>query len=93
VNTSDTIFLGDGVNNPITVVNASSGVNLSIASVSTISASASLITLNQICNFNAASGTTTSATAGTNGDVPAQVVGYLKVQVGGSAMRVPYYNP
>jgi hypothetical protein len=36
--------------------------------------------------------TVASATAGTNGDVPAQVVGYLKVQVDGSNARIPYYN-
>lgn len=33
----------------------------------------------------------TSATAGANGDVPAQVVGYLNIDVDGTARRVPYY--
>lgn len=95
INSSDTLFIGDGTNGASTEVNCGSGfsVFLAVASVTVIQAAGALITLNQICNFNAASGTTTSATAGANGDVPAQVVGYIKVQVGGSAMRVPYYNP
>jgi len=37
--------------------------------------------------------TATSATAGSNGDVPAQVVGYLVITLpNGSAAKVPYYN-
>jgi hypothetical protein len=33
----------------------------------------------------------TSATAGTNGDVPAQVAGYLVVNINGTARKIPYY--
>ena len=33
----------------------------------------------------------TSATAGTNGDVPAQVAGYLVVNINGTACKIPYY--
>jgi hypothetical protein len=33
----------------------------------------------------------TSATAGTNGDVPAQVEGYLVVSINGTARKIPYY--
>jgi hypothetical protein len=33
----------------------------------------------------------TSATAGTNGDVPAQVAGYLVVNINGTAHKIPYY--
>ncbi len=35
--------------------------------------------------------TATSATAGANGDVPAQVVGYLVMSLAGTAIKVPYY--
>jgi hypothetical protein len=35
--------------------------------------------------------TATSATAGTNGDVPAQVAGYLVVSINGTARKIPYY--
>ncbi|MGA1670053.1 MAG: hypothetical protein ACO39F_04115 [Candidatus Nanopelagicaceae bacterium] len=35
--------------------------------------------------------TTTSATAGTNGDVPAQVVGYLQVNISGTNRKIPFY--
>lgn len=34
----------------------------------------------------------TSATAGANGDVPAQVVGYLNVDIDGTERRIPYYS-
>jgi len=33
----------------------------------------------------------TSATAGTNGDVPAQVAGYLVVNINGTSRKIPYY--
>jgi len=33
----------------------------------------------------------TSATAGTNGDVPAQVAGYLVVSINGTSRKIPYY--
>ncbi len=36
--------------------------------------------------------TATSATAGTNGDVPAQVVGYIILKIAGTEYKVPYYN-
>ena len=36
--------------------------------------------------------TDAAATAGTNGNVPAQVVGYLEVEVGGNLCKIPYYN-
>jgi hypothetical protein len=36
--------------------------------------------------------TAASAAAGTSGDVPAQVEGYLVVNINGTARRIPYYN-
>jgi len=36
--------------------------------------------------------TDTSATAGTNGDVPVQVAGYLTWNLGTSVIKIPYYN-
>lgn len=33
----------------------------------------------------------TAATAGANGDVPAQVVGYLVVSINGTSRKIPYY--
>jgi len=35
--------------------------------------------------------TATAATAGTNGDVPAQVAGYLVVSINGTSRKIPYY--
>jgi hypothetical protein len=35
--------------------------------------------------------TATSATAGSNGNVPAQVVGYLEINIGGTMYKIPYY--
>jgi hypothetical protein len=35
--------------------------------------------------------TSTSATAGANGDVPAQVVGYITINIGGTDRKIPYY--
>jgi predicted heme/steroid binding protein len=35
--------------------------------------------------------TATAATAGTHGDVPAQVLGYLVMNLGGTPIKVPYY--
>jgi hypothetical protein len=34
----------------------------------------------------------TSATAGTNGAPPAQVAGYLKVNISGVDVKIPYYS-
>ena len=36
--------------------------------------------------------TSTSATAGANGDVPAQVVGYLTIDIAGVKQKIPFYN-
>ena len=36
--------------------------------------------------------TATSASTGANGAVPAQVVGYIIINVGGTAMKMPYFN-
>lgn len=36
--------------------------------------------------------TATSATTGSNGDVPAQVLGYLIANVAGTAVKIPYYS-
>jgi hypothetical protein len=36
-------------------------------------------------------GTATSASAGANGDVPSQVVGYIIVNIGGTNFKLPYY--
>jgi hypothetical protein len=36
--------------------------------------------------------TTTGATAGSNGDVPAQVVGYLEVTIAGAVRKIPFYQ-
>lgn len=36
--------------------------------------------------------TATSASAGSNGDVPAQVVGYIVVNINGTNRKIPYYS-
>ena len=36
--------------------------------------------------------TATSATAGSNGAVPAQVAGYIIANVGGTTVKIPYFN-
>ena len=36
--------------------------------------------------------TSTSATAGTSGVLPAQVAGYTTVNIGGTNYKIPYYN-
>ena len=36
--------------------------------------------------------TSTSATAGTSGALPAQVAGYVIVNIGGADYKMPYYN-
>jgi len=36
--------------------------------------------------------TATTATAGTHGSVPSQVVGYVIVNIGGTNYKLPYYN-
>jgi hypothetical protein len=46
---------------------------------------------NSLVNF-ANAYTDTSATAGTNGAAPSQVVGYIIVQISGVSYKVPYYN-
>jgi hypothetical protein len=38
-----------------------------------------------------AGATATSASAGANGDVPAQVVGYIVVNIAGTNRKIPYY--
>jgi len=43
-------------------------------------------------DFDGGITTATSATAGTNGDVPAQVQGYLIAKIGGTEYKIPYYN-
>jgi hypothetical protein len=42
-------------------------------------------------DFDGGIATATSATAGANGDVPAQVEGYLIVKIGGTGYKIPYY--
>jgi hypothetical protein len=45
-------------------------------------------------SFPQTTGTATSATAGTNGAVPAQVVGYLTIVLpNGSIGKIPYFGP
>lgn len=44
--------------------------------------------------FPSSAGTTApSATAGTNGAVPAQVAQYLNVSVNGQSFKIPLFNP
>jgi len=44
--------------------------------------------------FPQINGTSTSATAGTHGAVPAQVEGYITITLpGGAAAKVPYFLP
>jgi hypothetical protein len=48
--------------------------------------------LHVVGDLTVASATTaTTATAGTNGDVPAQVAGYLVVSINGTSRKIPYY--
>jgi hypothetical protein len=45
----------------------------------------------EIIAWSAASLTATSANAGSNGAVPAQVVGYLITTINGAAQKIPYF--
>jgi hypothetical protein len=48
--------------------------------------------LHVVGDLTVASATTaTTATAGANGDVPAQVAGYLVVSINGTSRKIPYY--
>jgi hypothetical protein len=48
--------------------------------------------LHVVGDLTVASATTaTAATAGANGDVPAQVAGYLVVSINGTSRKIPYY--
>lgn len=50
--------------------------------------------LNQTAStvFPQVAGTATSAVAGTNGAIPAQVAGYAEVVINGSTVKIAYYN-
>ena len=83
-----------GTNNAAIADNASFSGNYFINSTSTNpsviagaltlgTASTSTHTLNTV--------TATSATAGSNGDVPAQVDGYITININGVAKKIPYY--
>jgi len=82
--------VGVGTTTPATaldVVGAISASTSVTAATATISGALSSGTL----SLTAAT-TSTSATAGTNGDVPAQVVGYLTLSINGTPRKIPYYN-
>lgn len=49
-------------------------------------------TMTQVQLGSFATSTATSATAGANGDVPAQVLGYIVTVVNGTSVKIPYYN-
>lgn len=46
----------------------------------------------QLMDYEAAGGTAASASTGSNGDVPAQVAGYIVLKIAGSTQKIPYYN-
>jgi hypothetical protein len=50
------------------------------------------ITTAQVGLFKSNALTATAATAGSNGDVPTQVAGYLDIQIAGAVVKIPYYN-
>ena len=89
--------LGSGSNPTTTLTIQQSGTSGSVA-VNVISALTSkTLTVNTATPTGAAStvsfGTTTATTAnaGANGDVPAQVVGYLEIDIAGTKFKLPYY--
>ena len=91
---SNNITLGDPTNsNTITVkcaqnfsVNASGAVYLDGSSLNIRDASHSAY-----LSVDPASLTAASASAGSSGAVPAQVVGYLIVTISGTARKIPYF--
>lgn len=96
------VFSGGGGTGAIAYVTAaptltatfgfSHGVNTMFGVPSAPATDTSGITTAQVGLFKSNALTATAATAGSNGDVPAQVAGYLDIQVGGSVVKVPYYN-
>jgi hypothetical protein len=90
---TNNMVIGDGGSHfgDITLDGSSGGnVNISIANSGIVAANSSKVGFTVPINFQ--NGASTTATAGANGAPPAQVVGYLNIQVAGSAFKVPYYN-
>jgi hypothetical protein len=70
------------------------GVNITPGSDNHCSLGTASLGFANVCThgFDWLGSTAVSATAGTHGDVPAQVLGYLILQVAGVNVKVPYYN-
>lgn len=86
-------FYATGANNSLHWVN-SAGIDstlsdAAILSSTTLTSAAPAVAAAQV-SFG--STTATSATAGANGATPAQVAGYLIINVAGTAQKIPYYN-
>lgn len=80
------VWLGDTSATPVFV----SGGNMFFQSGGVVlEAAAPTVAANRVGLGN---GTATSATAGANGAVPAQVAGYLIVNIGGTNFKLPYFN-
>jgi hypothetical protein len=100
--TADANFSGisqfDGATIITTISNVNDGINYTvrIRSVSVSGASgnwvAAAITASN-ANSNFGNSVSTTATAGINGAAPGTVAGYIVTNVGGSNVKVPYFNP
>jgi hypothetical protein len=90
---SNNITFGDGTANCGSVqLNAGSGGSsamLSVAGSSIVQALSNLVVISQVVNFTG--GVSSTATGGF-GSLPANPVGFLNVQISGTARRIPYYN-
>jgi hypothetical protein len=71
-------------------VNCSSTFTTRISGSSRFSVTASATTIQSALVLTNQT-TSTSATAGSNGDVPAQVDGYVTVSINGANKKIPYY--
>ncbi len=84
----EALYSPDGTN---TTVNGSAGVHLAIGTTDALACTSTTTTISST-NVNLAGiGTATTATAGAVAALPAFPVGYIIVQVAGTARKIPYY--
>jgi len=80
------------INRATGLITVADGITISnglTANTAKLTAAAPTVSASQV---GLGSTTATSATAGANGAVPAQVAGYLIINVAGTAQKVPYFN-